>query len=173
MIVGSATTYKGKLDNGDTMIAVVDETNGMIVIHEYDGTWGASFLHRGEGVSLTDFLLSKLTLDGRDGDYLARKLVPSEKWQCIDEQATIEAHIAAAERHGMGDDERLIAEIRRAEWERVAECYSTNPLSDACDGQEFQHLIVYADTRWLMTVRDRCLPLLKQMLLEARQGQAA
>lgn len=172
MIVGSATTYKGKLGNGDTMIAVVDEANGMIVIHEYDGTWGASFLHRGEGVSLTDFLLSKLTLDGRDGDYLARKLVPSEKWQCIDEQATAAAHIAEAEKRGIADD-YLIDEIENTDWDEVDNHYSSNPLSDACAGEEFDHLIVYMDTRFLATVRDRCLPLLKQMLLEARQGQAA
>lgn len=157
--VGSVARYRMTVPSGDTMFALVDAEAGLLVIYEYDGTWGHWWNpeHIGKQ-TFVEFLRTT------SNDYLANKLVPYDKQQAIDVEATIKAHQEAAIRAGHGDDQVLMDDIESKDWEEVATGASRDPLDE--EGIEGEHwdLIKYEDSRWLIMVRDICIPMLKRAL---------
>lgn len=159
--VGSVVKYRMTVPSGDTMFALVDEVTGLLVIHEYDGTWGHWWNpdHIGKQ-TFVEFLRSTRS------DYLASKLVPYEKQRAIDVEATVKAHQRAAIDAGHGDDEALMEDIENTDWEQVAVGAERNPLDEADIDGDHWNLIEYEDSRWLIMVRDICIPMLKRALEE-------
>jgi hypothetical protein len=166
--VGSVVKYRMTMPNGDTMFALVDDASGLLVIYEYDGTWGHWWnpAHIGKA-TLSEFLLFQSC------EYIANKIVPHDKHHCIDVEATIKAHQEAAIRRGHEDDEDLMEKIEKRDWDEVVSGVQRDPLDEAGIDGEHWNLIQYEDTRWLKTVRDICIPLLKRALEQAAAAKVA
>lgn len=192
--VGTAKRYWMRLPNGDSMIGLVDDEMGLLVIWEYDGCWGHRWNidHLGPGPrtgllsglavltpqqaldaatsplaapaqSLTSFIL------GASAEYLASKLVPSDKKYAIDDVATRKAYHQMAADNGLQDDEELREAIESADWDEVAACRVDGPLAGFIDDHGLvSDLLVHTDSRWMLTVRDMCIPALKAAIREAQ-----
>lgn len=165
--VGTARSYRIKLPSGDSMIALVDDESGLLVIYEYDGCWGHRWdLRHLGGQKTPDGPAQSLTSFVRQASagYLADKLVPSDKKFALDEPATIAAHREAAAEAGLAGDEFIRDEIDTADWDDVEAGRETDPLDDVVE--DAHNLLVYSDSRWLKMVRDVCIPALKAALGE-------
>lgn len=169
---GMTPHYNLRLPNGDSMVALIDDELGLFVIREYDGTWGFRWNPEclGGGQTMHEFVRTS------NADYLAGKMVPADRWHTTDEEATYQAHLRKLESLCLDDDDEKFLRWQIedvGDWDEVAQGKVPSPLAKHCD--EVWDLMKSSDSRYLIQVRDVCIPAVQAYLkqLAAEETRSA